>query len=101
MNIDEQKMVDEVMDWFDWERVHKVMEFLDWKWGLAGEVPSIQELRSKAREHMYIVIDANKPQYMITSGGLKATAFRDEKSGKLTGVHLEFVLADWYAGEEK
>jgi len=32
----EQKMVDECMDYLDFEKVHKVMTFLDWKWGMVN-----------------------------------------------------------------
>ena len=29
------KMIDEIMDEFDFNRIEAVMEFLDWKWSLA------------------------------------------------------------------
>lgn len=105
MTLDEQKMIDECMDYFNFEKVHKVMEFLDWKWGnvnITGkaEVPSIPELRQSARRYLRTVIEEGKheEQYFTFSGGLKATAYRD--AGKLTHLDLEFVLTDWSVDHE-
>ncbi len=40
----------EIMDTFDFERVQKVMEFLDWKWASAytSRVPTVVQLRYTA-----------------------------------------------------
>ena len=37
-----------VMDRFDFEKVQKVMEFLNWTWTGMGEVPTIAELEETA-----------------------------------------------------
>lgn len=41
------EVIDEILDEFDFERVHKVMVALNWEW--CGEVPTIAELRREAR----------------------------------------------------
>jgi hypothetical protein len=47
-----QEQIDEIMDTFDFERVHKVMEYLDWTWGGYPESPSISVIRIHARERL-------------------------------------------------
>lgn len=48
-----QNHIDDIMDWFDFDRVHKVMVALDWKWVNAEEgVPNQAELRQQVRRLM-------------------------------------------------
>ena len=55
-----QEQIDEIMDNFDFERVHRMMNTLDWKW-VDGDgefsVPDVPELRKTARRLLYQVID--------------------------------------------
>ena len=104
----EQKMIDECLDYLDFEKVQKVMTFLDWKWGnihITGgaEVPSIPEMRKSARRYLKMAIEGSfgHPQYMTGSGGFMATAYRDRGGyGGIECLHLEFVLTDWTAENE-
>jgi hypothetical protein len=41
--------INEIMETFDFEMVHRVMKFLDWEWHSSG-VPSIETLKDQARE---------------------------------------------------
>ena len=53
-----EEQIDDIMDEFEFDKVHKVMEFLDWKWWFDGEterVPEVYELRKKAREYLRYV----------------------------------------------
>lgn len=54
MNTQEfEKKKQEVLDSFDFDKVHKVMKFLNWKWFNAESsdmVPSISELRDQASD---------------------------------------------------
>lgn len=53
-----QQHQDDVMDWFDFDRVQKTMEFLGWTWVDAEEgVPNKAELRSCVRDLMSRVYD--------------------------------------------
>ncbi len=43
------KMIDEIMDEFNFARVHKAMVALDWKWASSKNyIPSMDELRTEA-----------------------------------------------------
>jgi hypothetical protein len=46
-----QEQIDEIMDSFDFERVQKIMEALNWQWHEEG-VPDIYTLRTEARKHL-------------------------------------------------
>ena len=87
--------VNEVMDLFDYERVHKVMEFLDWKWIDKG-IPEIYDLRVESRrlleEVANKVIEEGEEYYFVATGGFKAEAWKNDE-GKL-GLRLNFILKD-------
>jgi len=40
------------LDEFDFDRVHKVMTVLDWKYSDSTEVPSVEYLRKNARKYL-------------------------------------------------
>jgi hypothetical protein len=83
-----QEAIDEIMDWFDFERVVKVMEFLNWKWITAEEgVPSIGEIKKTARR---LLKEAIKKKTSIATGGFKVTYLPKEDF-----LHLEFVISEF------
>lgn len=94
----EQKMVDEIIEHFNFQRCHKVMKHLKWSWALTG-VPSVEELEKSAIERLqraieYVKTKEVKETCFVSSGGLKASAYKN-RYGHVTGLHLEFVLAEW------
>jgi hypothetical protein len=100
--VSEDKLIEECMDWFEFERVHKAMVLLDWKWGMDDEaaVPDLPEIRKAARKFIRAAIEqCTGKKFTVGSGGFEATAYRDP-DGVLEGVMLRFVLADWYADVE-
>lgn len=64
-----QEIIDEIIDKFDFNRVHDVMKYMNWEWHGEG-VPSIEKLKNKALyllQEVYIT-----EQYSIQTGGLEA-----------------------------
>ena len=96
----QQELIDEIMDEFDFRRVHKTMEFLNWHWGgrgvPAGElrVPSLAELRKEARRMLKDC--CLEGHYSTESGGLRAEYFA-ETVDEVEWMRLSFILADWSA----
>jgi hypothetical protein len=94
-----QKMMFDIINNFEFQKVHDVMNHLDWAWYPYG-TPTVDELRFAARERIESVIkncllDAKPDQeYISSSGGLKATAIKDDY-GQITFLELEFVLTSW------
>lgn len=99
-------LVEEIMDNFEFEKVHEVMDALKWEWvDTSGcfRVPSEKELRKRTSEMLYQTInnyitgimngeDRDNPA-RISSGGFECT-FDGES------LSLNFVLADWTAYNE-
>lgn len=86
--------VNEVMDLFDYERVHKAMEFLDWKWAGKG-IPKIYDLRAESRrllEKAANKVIEGEEYYLSTTGGFKAEAWRNDDN--TLGLRLNFILEE-------
>lgn len=84
--------VNEVMDLFDYERVHKVMEFLDWEW--AGKsIPEIYDLRVESRrllEEVANKVIEGEEYYFVATDGFKAEAWKNDDD--TLGLRLSFIL---------
>lgn len=96
-----ERMIQDVLDEFDFEKCHKTMTFLNWRWGLDGEIPTIERMKGAAKERIMSAIDGIKNReishhssYFSSSGGFKGTVWKN-RYGHIEGVRLEFVLADW------
>ena len=71
---EKQKLVDNIIENFDWGKVKLVMETLNWKWqnDMVFEVPLIGEIMSSAQKLLYKILENNK-QIQISTGGFVAT----------------------------
>ena len=96
------KMVDNIMDEFNFAKVQNVMDHLGWKW--VGEYVTIEMLREKAERLLKGAIFARLHEYRDwhweqgihhCTGGFEATAFCDQFKSKITGLELKFVLSSW------
>jgi len=99
-HIDEQKMVQDIMDNFDWQRCHRTMGLIGWSWHYIG-VPTISDLKDRARRLFQDAIEGvKKPDihhnsyYFAATGGLKAVAWKN-RYGHIIQLELEFVLTSW------
>lgn len=91
-----KQMVDEIIKNFDFEKVHRVMVFLDWRWGGytgdpndRGKVPTMDELKKAARDRCE---EALKFGTSVT-GGFHASYEYGELS-------LKFALDTWEVSKE-
>lgn len=96
---DVDQQVNEILCTFDFEKVHKVMKFLNWKWASShteDQVPNAGELVLKAHELIYSAIEGFNRQkddtYFVMTGGFKVTIARCS-DGYLV-IELKFVLED-------
>lgn len=80
-----QKQIDEIMDYFPFEKVHKQMINENWTWGEASEPPSIPELRKAARARLLSAArfesDGTLCGYSST-GGFSARCVEGVEDGK-------------------
>ena len=102
------KMIDDIMDEFDFNRVETVMEFLDWKWaGDNGlEYVTVDMLKKTAKRLLRDAAESRLGRFknehweqgiICGTGGFQAMAFCDEDKTKITGLDLKFVLEEWDA----
>ena len=90
--------INEIMDFFDFEKVYNVMQALNWKWSLEDrlEVPETYDIRRLARE---LLIEAVKKvcegeaKHTTSTGGFEACAYRDENN-KIK-CKLSFTIDSW------
>lgn len=96
----ENKMIEEIIENFDFEKCELTMITLGWTWGLQEQTPSIERLKETARSRLKGAIELAKEQkcskatYFASSGGLKGTAWIN-RYGHIEGLRLEFVLTEW------
>jgi hypothetical protein len=80
--------IDMILDEFDFEKAHKVMEFLDWNW--QNKVPTIGDMRRIARQLLNEAAEGNI--MAIGTGGFQVRKRVEEDKTFLT---LEFVVTAW------
>ena len=96
----EDKMIQDILDNFDFKRCHDAMKALRWQWGFDEGTPTIEKLKESAVERLIGAMkeakEDKKPNitYFSSSGGLKGNAWVN-RYGQIEGVRLEFVLTDW------
>lgn len=82
------------MDNFDFEKVHRVMKLLNWKWALDNDTPSIPQLRKHVRDQMSRIYGTNI--FRIESGGFVTTyRFGTDQDGEWDYFDVAFVLTSW------
>ena len=64
-----RKRINSLIEEFNFEKVHRVMKFLDWRWGNSA-APTIPELEAEARRQLEHVA---KSHGTISSGGFIAS----------------------------
>lgn len=96
------KTVESVLQHFDFYKVHRVMEALDWKWfrydsyDSEATVPNIQRLilhASRLLHDAYHGVQDTSKRYTVSSGGFKAEAERYE-DGEVV-LTLSFIVEDY------
>lgn len=93
-----------VLDWFDFERVHKVMTALDWRWAttkpLAMSVPTIEEIRATAFDILHRTVAdftaRGRPLTgaVVSTGGLEAriNVFNASEAPRHAPVNLQLLF---------
>jgi len=98
----EEKMIDEIIEEFDFERCYVAMTALNWEWFGRG-TPTVEILKEVAIERLRSAIKGVKDKenrlsanecYFSSSGGLKGTAWKN-RYNHVAGIKLEFVLTEW------
>ena len=87
----QQNTVDDIMDCFDFEKVHRVMKFLNWKWASTGsQVPEVYQMKRWARD---LIKSAIKDRTSIATGGFYVS-YTEEDNGDMF-IDLSFRVEHW------
>jgi hypothetical protein len=93
-----EKLIEGILENFNFEKVRKTMEFLDWKYFDSEETPTTYRLIKSAEkrlEEAYKKATEDKQNYYVASGGFKAFAEYNEETGIVDFLELSFVLTSW------
>ena len=99
---DLEYMIKDIMDNFDFDKVERVMEALNWKW--RGETPTLYDLREEAlrllrgaaKSRLSDFKDTHHEIAIINAcGGFEARAYCNEDKTKITGLDLAFIVTSW------
>lgn len=91
-----QQQIDDIMDTFEFEKIHEWMTATDWKWAIGGndgtlrsEVPSIYEIRRAARERLKEAA-SRKNGFSCTGGFTARRIDGEDNDGPWITMHLAF-----------
>lgn len=94
-----EKIVNNIITHFDFEKVHKMMTAVDWKWYRPEsgntEIPTIDDLRDTATELLYTALNRDMLLRRLGTGGFYVTRNIDDDN--ITQVKLEFIAEHWDA----
>ena len=99
------KMIDNILENFNFDRVQITMDYLNWKW--VGEYVTTEMLVKEARRLLKDAAESRLGKFknehweqgiIHGTGGFQAQAWCNESKTKITGLDLKFVLTEW--GEE-
>lgn len=95
--LDNFKAINRTVDMLEWEDVHKVMKYLNWKWASSQGVPEIYELKESAlrlaEEAVAATIKAKAGRYCAT-GGIECETNYYPDTGCIY-LKVNFVLSGW------
>jgi hypothetical protein len=77
---------------FNFRKVHKAMSALDWRWGMPGTVPTVEELQNAVMgllDGIEEAIRAGKPEFFYSCGGIECKFVTDARE-----LTLQFTLTD-------
>ena len=90
----ERNKIDNIMRDFDFGKVRRIMEVLDWKWARTlseGGIPTISDLRAEAKR---LLVEAATEHSTISTGGLRAVYMRDDEWDDDPYIGLEFIAVE-------
>ena len=90
------EMINEITRLFNWDRVKKVMDALDWRWGHEKEIPTTGQIIVTATELLRECYDKGVKYgyYCISSGGFTATY-------QESYLMLEYIVEVWDTYKEE
>jgi len=105
------ELINEIIEEFDYIKVHECMVALNWKWGsvvnhyygggAVYETPDIETMKQATIDNLFKIVEEleNNPidttQYYSSSGGFRYELEKENK--RIVYVNMSFVVTDWSA----
>lgn len=90
---DKDQAINDCLNKFRWDRVHRVMTELDWGWArYEMQVPTVYQMMKSARRLLETAWDGH---FTVESGGFRATYFPAEEIEGIMeapGLSLAFIV---------
>lgn len=95
--------IDEIMDNFDFDKVHKVMEVTGWQWASRDDMntmyqPEVSDLRTRARQLMRGAVEEmlarGEKKWGTETGGFRVECWNDCDDGRID-LRLDFIVESW------
>lgn len=90
-----EDQIEEIMDEFNFHRVHDVMTHLNWRWWDCGEVPSVSRMRKVARDLLKEVSKGDSDVVSLATGGFCAYRYYGHT------LKLAFEVTQWSPENEE
>jgi len=96
-----QSAIENIIENFNWERVHNTMLTLDWRWATYNsgtEVPSIGALVITAHRLLNdacLLALKNKSDVKTATGGFHAKALYCKETNQIDNLELYFQITSW------
>lgn len=100
--MNKEKAVEDILENLDFDKIHKVMTFLDWKWFDSEEVPTIGKICTTVQKNLSKTIDeaVEKGENRTTKTGGFAYYVDLNEEKELDYVQVIFELTNWESYEE-
>lgn len=96
------KAINDIVEHFNWDRVHKAMVALDWRWASENVddygVPTLGALFKCAIDLLHRAYDGaemHREDYIVATGGFRAQAYVDSDTKEIIELKLAFELCSW------
>ena len=92
------------LDEFDFDRVHTVMKYLDWKYSDDKDFPTVETLRKNARKYLKnvateVLMSTGSDTFITSTGGFRyeAKIYNGDAEGTdgYLWLRMAFEIEDW------
>lgn len=85
----------EALERFDFEKVYRVMDYLNWRWGGDNHAPSLVQMIEMVKELFECAIKDFKETLCVSSGGFRVRIYEKGR------VEIQFVVGESYSSDEE
>lgn len=98
-----EQVIEDAIDCLDFDKIHSVMEFLDWHWATVLGVPTVSQLKMAVRNYLEdLLSQVGETSYSIATGGFEYSfKVYEPNEGEAdtfdncVNVSVKFVLDDF------